>query len=210
MATEPAAKVKGRGRPVVPEQELITKIYDASLNLLLSQGYAATTMDAVAKEAGVSKKTLYRFVENREDLIEQIVRGWTDTFVPLFTQDTKNKTEFYQLLAEHLTAMSHKVLSAEAVGLFCLLSSEFPGRETLLARYQTSGIERGRALLTEWLSRHRAFLPQPHPDPALVSDLLLSMVMAEPLRQIALKLASPAPYYPVEARITAAIALLKQ
>lgn len=208
MATEPAEKVKGRGRPVVPEQELITKIHDASLNLLLSQGYTATTMDAVAKEAGVSKKTLYRFVENREDLIEQIVRGWTDTFVPLFTRDTKDKTEFYQLLAKHLTAMSHKVLSAEAVGLFCLLSSEFPGREALLARYQTSGIERGRALLTEWLSRHRTFLPLP--DPALVSDLLLSMVMAEPLRQITLKLASPAPDYPVEARIAAAITLLKQ
>ena len=208
MATEPAAKAKGRGRPVVPEQELIAKIHKASLNLLLSQGYAATTMDAVAKEAGVSKKTLYRFVENREDLIEQIVRGWTDSFVPLFTQDTKDKTEFYQLLTEHLMAMSYKVLSAEAVGLFCLLSSEFPGRETLLARYQTGGIERGRALLTEWLSRHRTFLPLP--DPALVSDLLLSMVMAEPLRQIALKLAPPAPDYPVEARITAAVTLLKQ
>ncbi|MEG0432018.1 MAG: TetR/AcrR family transcriptional regulator [Morganella sp. (in: enterobacteria)] len=208
MATEPATEAKSRGRPAVPEQELISKIHEAALNLLLSQGYSATTMDAVSKEAGVSKKTLYRFAENREDLIGQIVRGWTDSFVPLFTQDTKDRTEFYQLLTEHLMAMSHKVLSAEAVGLFCLLSSEFPGREQLLVRYQTGGIERGRALLTGWLSRHRAFLPLP--DPALVSDLLLSMVMAEPLRQIALKLAPPAPDYPVEARIAAAVTLLKQ
>lgn len=34
--------------------------------------------------------------------------------------------------------------------------------------------------------------------------------MAEPLRQIALKLAPPAPGYPVQARIRAAVALLKR
>ncbi len=205
---EPATESRRRGRPVVPEEELITKIREASLCLLLSQGYAAMTMDAVAKRAGVSKKTLYRFAENREDLAEQIVRGWTDSFVPLFMRDAKDKDDFYQLLENNLSIMSHKVLSAEAAGLFCLLSSEFPGRELLLTRYQAGGIERGRALLTEWLSRHQAFLPLP--DTAQISDLLLSMVMAEPLRQIALKLAPPAPDYPVQARIRAAVALLKR
>ena len=205
---EAATEPRGRGRPVVPEEELIAKIREASLSLLLSQGYSAMTMDAVAKQAGVSKKTLYRFAGNREDLAEQIVRGWTDSFVPLFMQDAKTKDEFYQLLENNLTIMSHKVLSAEAAGLFCLLSSEFPGRELLLTRYQACGIERGRALLTEWLSRNQALLPLP--DAAQTSDLLLSMVMAEPLRQIALKLAPPAPDYPVQARIRAAVALLKR
>lgn len=204
---EPAAEPRGRGRPVVPEEELIAKIREASLCLLLSQGYSAMTMDAVAKRAGVSKKTLYRFAENREDLAEQIVRGWTDSFVPLFMQDAENKDDFYQLLEKNLTIMSHKVLSAEAAGLFCLLSSEFPGRELLLPRYQAGGIERGRALLAEWLSRHQDFLSQT--DTAQISDLLLSMVMAEPLRQIALKLAPPVPDYPIEPRIRAAVALLK-
>lgn len=205
---EPATESRGRGRPVVPEEELIAKIREASLSLLLSQGYSSMTMDAVAKQAGVSKKTLYRFADNREDLAEQIVRGWTDSFVPLFMQDAKTKDEFYQLLENNLTIMSHKVLSAEAAGLFCLLSSEFPGRELLLIRYQAGGIERGRALLTEWLSRHQGVLSLP--DTAQTSDLLLSMVMAEPLRQIALKLAPPAPDYPVQARIRAAVALLKR
>ena len=111
---EAATEPRGRGRPVVPEEELIAKIREASLSLLLSQGYSAMTMDAVAKQAGVSKKTLYRFADNREDLAEQIVRGWTDSFVPLFMQDAKTKDEFYQLLENNLTIMSHKVLSAEA------------------------------------------------------------------------------------------------
>ena len=83
------------------------------------------------------------------------MRGWTDSFVPLFMQDAKTKDEFYQLLENNLTIMSHKVLSAEAAGLFCLLSSEFPGG--FLTRYQAGGIERGRALLAEWLSRIRRF-----------------------------------------------------
>ena len=53
---EPATESRGRGRPVVPEEELIAKIREASLSLLLSQGYSSMTMDAVAKQAGVSKR----------------------------------------------------------------------------------------------------------------------------------------------------------
>lgn len=44
-------------------------------------------MDAVAKQAGVAKKTLYRFAANRDELVAQAVGSWTDAFQPAFEQD---------------------------------------------------------------------------------------------------------------------------
>ena len=49
-------------------QEILTaaeKVFDA-------HGYASTTVDAVAEEAGVAKGTLYNYFENKHDLFTQV------------------------------------------------------------------------------------------------------------------------------------------
>jgi len=64
----PAAP-RPRGRPARPEHEANDAALAAATWLLLNEGYAATTMEAVARRAGLAKKTLYRFAANREDLV---------------------------------------------------------------------------------------------------------------------------------------------
>lgn len=45
----------------------------AARTLFLSQGYASTTMDQIAAEAGLSKRTLYNVFETKEALFSEIV-----------------------------------------------------------------------------------------------------------------------------------------
>ena len=54
--------------------------------MLLNEGYAATTLEAVARRAGMAKKTVYRYASDREDLVAQSC-GWTDGFAPVMAQD---------------------------------------------------------------------------------------------------------------------------
>ena len=61
--------------------------------LLLNEGYAATTLEAVARRAGMAKKTVYRYASDREDLVAQVVRGWTDGFAPVMAQDVTSVDE---------------------------------------------------------------------------------------------------------------------
>jgi TetR/AcrR family transcriptional regulator, cholesterol catabolism regulator len=42
--------------------------------LYMRYGIKSTTMDDVARELGISKKTLYQFVENKDDLIVKVVQ----------------------------------------------------------------------------------------------------------------------------------------
>jgi len=206
MANKVEAEPRSRGRPSAPEGELRAAAVEATLALLLTQGYAATTVDAVAKRAGMAKKTLYRFAENRDALVTQAIASWTDAFAPVFEQDAQRATELPTLLSQGLQAIARQVLSEQAVGMFRLLQSEFPGREDLLAAYQRNGIERGRTIVADWLQRQqrRGWLREL--DSAQTSDLLLAMVIAEPLRQMALGLLPPGS--DIDTRIAAALALV--
>ena len=206
MANKVEAEPRSRGRPSAPEGELRAAAVEATLALLLTQGYTATTVDAVAKRAGMAKKTLYRFAENRDALVTQAIASWTDAFAPVFEQDAQRATELPTLLSQGLQAIARQVLSEQAVGMFRLLQSEFPGREDLLAAYQRNGIERGRTIVADWLQRQqrRGWLREL--DCAQTSDLLLAMVIAEPLRQMALGLLPPGS--DIDTRIAAALALV--
>ncbi|TCT31493.1 TetR family transcriptional regulator [Providencia alcalifaciens] len=195
-------KKPNRGRPSIPEALLKEKIMDAALNSLLEDGYQLTSIDNVAKRAGVAKKTIYRFMENREELVERVVLNWTDSFVPLFEQKATTRDELFNLLQNNLEIVAKTVLSQEAVGLYRLLQTDFAHKELLLEKYQKNGIERSRQLLNQWLTRHaQDEIIQQH-DFAIISDLILSMAIAEPLRQISLGL-SPAGLTPeFQQRIT--------
>ena len=50
---------------------------DAAQRLFLSHGYARTSTEAVRREAGVSKETLYRYYRTKEDLFADVLRRLT-------------------------------------------------------------------------------------------------------------------------------------
>ncbi|GAB3130237.1 TetR/AcrR family transcriptional regulator [Novispirillum itersonii] len=198
-----------RGRPALPEEDLRGKVVQAATQILLSQGYAAATMEAVARQANVAKKTVYRFAANREELIALILRDWTAPFPLAFEAEAADAGAALRVLEDSLILIAGRVLTAEAVGLFRLLVNDLPEREAVLEIYTAAGIDRSRALLAGWLSRHRARGVITCPDPALAADLILSMVIAEPLRQIAIRLTPPQPEWDIRPRVQAALSLLR-
>jgi TetR/AcrR family transcriptional regulator, mexJK operon transcriptional repressor len=206
MSNQSNDVIRSRGRPATPESDLRAALIEATLTLLLKGGYATATVDAVAKQAGVAKKTLYRFAANRDELVAQAVRSWTDAFQPAFELDADSSDALGEMLEQGLQAIASQVLSAPAVGMFRLLQHEFVGRDALLAAYQDNGIVRGRATLANWLQRQQQLGWLRAQDVAQTSDLLLAMTMAEPLRQMALGLLDPGS--DIRERIAAAVALV--
>ncbi|WP_245267467.1 MULTISPECIES: TetR/AcrR family transcriptional regulator [unclassified Methylosinus] len=76
--TKPTKSVEPRraGRGPSPEKTAQTRrvIIDAALGEFLENGYADTTMDGVARRAGVAKGTSYRYFPAKEALFEAVVR----------------------------------------------------------------------------------------------------------------------------------------
>ncbi|MEV4893033.1 TetR/AcrR family transcriptional regulator [Nonomuraea sp. NPDC055795] len=65
---------RGRGRPRDPETD--TAILSAALELFVERGVEGTSMEQVAKRAGVGKLTLYRRWSSKEDLLAQAIERW--------------------------------------------------------------------------------------------------------------------------------------
>ena len=53
------------------------QILDAARGLFLAHGYAHTSTEAVRREAGVSKETLYRYYRTKEELFADVLRRLT-------------------------------------------------------------------------------------------------------------------------------------
>src|SRR5580704_12522976 len=63
-----------RGRPQLrPDDETRQLIYEAARHEFAANGYTATGMEAVARRAGVSTKTLYRLIPNKASLFDGMV-----------------------------------------------------------------------------------------------------------------------------------------
>src|SRR5438477_17812 len=74
-----------RGRP--RSQKAHKAVLDAAAELLLDQGLTAVSMDAVAKRAGVSKATIYRWWPTKETLaLDALYTEWDTT--PTHPRDT--------------------------------------------------------------------------------------------------------------------------
>ncbi|PLR31658.1 TetR/AcrR family transcriptional regulator [Chimaeribacter californicus] len=182
-----------RGRPLVPEQELLEKIHAATISLLQARGYEATSIDEIARTAGMAKKTIYRFYANKDRIIEQVILLWSSSIVPLPGAVPESSDDVLRALEEMLCALTQRVLSAEAIALYKLLQTPFTGREALLALYRAKGIDNARRLLREWFTTLRAKnLINPHWQPE-DGNYLLSMAIAAPLRDMALGVLPPVP-----------------
>ncbi len=55
-------------------------IMEAALELFAENGYAHTSIDAIAKHAKVAKGLVYNYFNSKEDLLYQILISWEDRF----------------------------------------------------------------------------------------------------------------------------------
>lgn len=74
----------GRGRPAGGSERKRTAIVQAALALFLRDGYARTSVDAIAEEAGVSKRTIYNHYGDKENLFLSVVADTYGSMIGAF------------------------------------------------------------------------------------------------------------------------------
>ncbi|MGD8914402.1 MAG: TetR/AcrR family transcriptional regulator [Candidatus Thiodiazotropha sp.] len=100
-------------------------IMDAAAKLFLSQGFQGTSMDAVAKQAGVSKQTVYSHYANKEELFKAVITAKVasygfDEAAMVEDEDLRSALltvtrRFVDLLFDPKVVAMHRVVMGEAV-----------------------------------------------------------------------------------------------
>ncbi|MGW4791030.1 TetR/AcrR family transcriptional regulator [Nonomuraea sp. MG754425] len=107
---------RGRGRPRDPETD--TAILTAALELFVERGVEGTSMEQVAKRAGVGKLTVYRRWNSKEELIAQAVEQWVSAEVTPSAADVYALSP--QAIVEHVLPPAAEM--AASVGFRALVA----------------------------------------------------------------------------------------
>lgn len=82
MPVVPEKPSRARGRPTRQDAEAIDRnVLEAAKVSFLTNGYGSTTMDEIARQAGVTKATLYQRYDDKAALLRAVMQGqisdWT-------------------------------------------------------------------------------------------------------------------------------------
>jgi AcrR family transcriptional regulator len=197
-----------RGRPQVrPDDETRQIIYEAARHEFAVGGYAATSMETVARLAGVSTKTLYRLVPNKAALFEGMVSDRLDRFVYQVKLQSGDHTDIETALCAALMVCTDLALDEEVIAIQRIILQEAGKFSDLAGVLYRNAIVRTGAALADWLRVQvsRGLIALDDVDEA--ADMLLGMVTSAP-RRAALFGHVPLPSRPqIEARVRRCVAL---
>ncbi len=125
------------GRPTKAEAEKLGhRIVDAATELFFTLGYGATTIEAVARRAGISKRTFYHRFENKSALLRAVVHRTIERLRPPADAPLVRGTNIRDILRGLAVLILRAALSPPAIALHRLIvaeSSRFPYLATVIA-----------------------------------------------------------------------------
>jgi AcrR family transcriptional regulator len=176
---------RGRGRPQVrPDEETRAIIFDAARQEFATAGFAAANMEAVARKAGVSTKTLYRLIPNKASLFEAMVTDRMDRFVSIVRLRGCEGRDIESALREALLACAELLLDGEVIALQRMILADSDKFPEIAETFYRSAMRRTVATLANWLRRQqeRGLLSVDDADAA--AGMLLGMLAFEPQRAV--------------------------
>lgn len=121
------------------------EILAAALKTFTAKGFAATKLDEVAKEAGISKGTLYLYFESKEALFKAVVNEFVLPHIEKAEEQAEQYTGSIQdLLRLLLEQWRHNVLETELCGIPKIMISEASNFPELASFYLENVILRSR------------------------------------------------------------------
>ncbi|MEX0298498.1 MAG: TetR/AcrR family transcriptional regulator [Kordiimonas sp.] len=127
----------GRGRP--RDNEKNAAIVEAAAHLFLDKGFDGTSMDEVAKGAGVSKQTVYSHFSSKEQLFSASIRAVIERYYPETVLDRVEEHSLEADLRVVCESYAHLLMSKEAMAMFRLLVAAAPKGPMLANLFWNAG-----------------------------------------------------------------------
>ncbi len=172
--------------PSVPQTRTEKKraqIRAAAKHLFLQHGFQATSTDAIAAAASISKETLYRYYAKKEDLFVDVLRSLTIErlfWVQLMERLTepKNTQELRVLLQTTAQGLLETMMQPEYLAILRLIVAESPRFPELGDLFRQTVLAQGfNYFLTLLRSGQRNGAVREHIDPPTVARMFLGTLL---------------------------------
>lgn len=173
-------------RPGRPPGSTPAEILEVAREALLASGFSRTTMDVVAKKAGISKATLYRSFPSKDDLYRAVVTDWVDRGADAMRPHVSTlltAKDLRNALLNLARTMQAGILSPDVLAMRSLVSTEAARHPDIAIIYATNSWERNTAMLGEALAELHDRGTLNIPDPGIAADQFTWLVVGSPLNQ---------------------------
>ena len=182
-----AATVRRGGRPSRAEAEKLgERILETATQLFLAHGYGATSIEAVARRLGISKRTFYHRFPDKAALFSAVIHSVIDRLRPPADVPIIKGANLREILERLAGLMLQATVSPQAVALHRLIVGESGRFPKLAAAVNREGAaEKAIRLIAEVLehgARDERFTLE---NPRFAAEQFLYMVIAVPQRRAA-------------------------
>jgi AcrR family transcriptional regulator len=178
---------RSRGRPPIrSDDETRHLILEAASLEFRANGYASTSMAAVAQRAGVSTKTMYRLIPTKDELFKCMVSERIGRFMLAVDETVIRTVELEAALERILCAYGSLALDAEVIATTRLVISESDRFPELGKAFSEGALRHTREAIEGWLRRQCEAGLLGLDDPAVAADMLRGMMVMEPQRAVML------------------------
>lgn len=140
------------------------QILEAATVLFTEQGYSSTSMDLIAKNAGVSKQTVYSHFGNKDELFAASIKQKCDSYhmTEISVADASEPAEILFVLAKRFLAM---LTSKEALAIHKICAYESKSYPQLSELFYQEGPERVAnevaQLMADFHNKKQLNIPEP-------------------------------------------------
>jgi TetR/AcrR family transcriptional repressor of mexJK operon len=172
------------GRPSRQEAaQLQETILAIATELFLARGFAATSVEAVAGRARISKRTFYHRFKDKAALFEAVIHRLIERWIPPVEAKLHEAVPLDAILRGAAMRMLEIALSPEAIALHRVLMAEAQRFPALAQIMYEAGTKAGVARIAALLERAAPADGLSLADRRFAAEQFLSMVIAVPQRR---------------------------
>jgi TetR/AcrR family transcriptional repressor of mexJK operon len=172
MNRQQAVQMHVRSKPTKKELEVLNVASD----YFLSHGYKGTSINAMARDSGISKESIYRYFSSKKALFEAVIaKELTEYKERLHSLDFQfDSIPLDEALRKTAESILAAVTTERTLGLRRLIFQEARTAPDIGQYYYEVGPEEAYRNLEHIFALHR---PDRSPSPALLANYFVSMVL---------------------------------
>lgn len=128
-------------------------IFETAVKLFLKFGYSNTSMDEVAKEAGVSKQTIYNNFQNKENILKRIVELKSKQYYSNIENVETTAENFNELLENFLRNFVKLTLDRKLVAIHRIILCEMQNNPEIAHTFFLTGPAKTYVVLANLLTQ---------------------------------------------------------
>ena len=151
-------------------------ILEAAGHLFREQGYGAVSMDQIARDAGVSKATVYAHFESKDRLFAAMIHNACAVYAQGLMPAMTEMEDVREALTKICREIERFLLAPRTLGIYRVIIAEGPRFPELVHAFLDSGPMPFRRMLAEFFEAHNRRGTLKVPNPVLAAHQLVWLV----------------------------------